>query len=66
MRADYAKLATKLKGIAKVAKIDVTSGGFPSKFWEFKGYPLVTFMPQGYKDKKASIIYDGPRTVDYM
>lgn len=66
MRADYAKLATKLKGVVKVAKMDVTNEGSPFKVWEFKGYPLIVFMPQGYIDKKTSIIYDGPRTVDMM
>ena len=50
LRPEWAKLATKLKGIAKVAKIDASVHRKFDSVYGLKGYPQVVMIPAGPKD----------------
>ena len=47
MRPEWAKLATKMKGIAKVAKIDASIHRKFDQVFGLKGYPHVVMIPAG-------------------
>jgi protein disulfide-isomerase A6 len=66
MRPEWAKLATRLKGVIKVAKMG--AGGKLSflEGYDFKGYPILVFLPAGKKSKRLFYNYEGPRTVNDM
>ena len=73
LRPEWAKLATKLKGIAKVAKIEANRFRQFDKVYDLKGYPRIVLIPagtspiiQGAKDKKVYYVFDGARTADAM
>jgi len=51
-------LATKLKGVAKVAKIDASIHRKFDSVYELKGYPNIVLIPAGLKDKKIFTKYD--------
>lgn len=62
LRPEWAKLATELKGIAKVAKIDASVNRQFDKTYDLKGYPHVVLIPGGPKDIKIYTKYEGART----
>ena len=47
LRPEWAKLATKLKGVAKVAKIDASVHRKFDSVYGLKGYPHVVMIPAG-------------------
>lgn len=47
LRPEWAKLATKLKGVAKVAKIDASIHRKFDSVYGLKGYPHVVLIPAG-------------------
>ena len=47
LRSEWAKLATKMKGIAKVAKIDASIHRKFDQVYGLKGYPHVVLIPAG-------------------
>lgn len=47
LRPEWAKLATKLKGIAKVAKVDASIHRKFDSVYALKGYPHVVLIPAG-------------------
>ncbi len=47
LRPEWAKLATKMKGIAKVAKIDASIHRKFDQVYGLKGYPHVVLIPAG-------------------
>jgi protein disulfide-isomerase A6 len=47
LRPEWAKLATKMKGIAKVAKIDASVHRKFDSVYGLKGYPHVVLIPAG-------------------
>lgn len=53
LRPEWAKLATELKGIAKVAKIDASVNRQFDKTYDLKGYPHIVLIPGGPKDIKV-------------
>jgi protein disulfide-isomerase A6 len=57
MRPEWAKLATKLKGVIKFAKMD--AGGKLSilEGYDFKGYPVIVFLPAGKKSRRLYYNY---------
>jgi len=66
LRPEWAKLATELKGIAKVAKIDASVNRQFDQTYGLKGYPQIVFIPGGPKDMKIYQQYDGARTAYAM
>ena len=66
MRPDWAKLATRLKGIAKVASLDASQNRQFDQIFDLKGYPTVVMVPPGLKNEKVFIKYDGARVVDRL
>lgn len=64
LRPEWAKLATQLKGIAKVAKLDASVNRQFDKTFGLKGYPTVVLIPGGPKDGKTYIPYEGARTAN--
>lgn len=47
MTADWSKLATNLKGLVKVAKIDASKYPQFNEMYSLKGYPHIVFIPGG-------------------
>lgn len=47
LRPEWAKLATKLKGVAKVAKVDASIHRKFDAIYGLKGYPQVVLIPAG-------------------
>jgi protein disulfide-isomerase A6 len=66
LRPEWAKLATNLKGIAKVAKIDASVNRQFDQTFGLKGYPTIVMIPGGAKDKSVYIPFDGARKADAM
>lgn len=66
MRPEWAKLATKLKGTVKVAKMEAGTQLSLLEGFDFKGYPILLFVPAGKKMKQFYYSYDGPRLVNDM
>jgi thiol-disulfide isomerase/thioredoxin len=66
LRPEWAKLATQLKGIANVAKIDASVNRQFDKTYDLKGYPHIVLIPGGPKDMKVYTRYEGARTADAM
>lgn len=66
LRPEWAKLATKLKGIAKVAKIDASVHRKFDSVYGLKGYPHVVMIPAGPKDQKIYYNHEGARTTDSL
>jgi thiol-disulfide isomerase/thioredoxin len=66
LRPEWAKLATKLKGIAKVAKIDASIHRKFDSVYGLKGYPQVVLIPAGPKDQKIYYNHEGARTTDSL
>lgn len=66
LRPEWAKLATQLKGIANVAKIDASVNRQFDKTYDLKGYPHIVLIPGGPKDMKVYTKYEGARTADAM
>ena len=66
LRPEWAKLATRLKGKAKVASLDASQNRQFDEMFGLKGYPTVVFVPPGLKSQKVSFKYDGARVVDRM
>jgi len=62
LRVEWAKLATRLKGIAKVAKLDASVNRQFDQTYGLKGYPTIVLIPGGHKDKKIYYPYDGSRS----
>ena len=52
LRPEWAKLATRLKGVAKVAKIDASIHRKFDQVYNLKGYPQVVLIPAGIDDVK--------------
>lgn len=50
LRPEWAKLATRLKGVAKVAKIDASVHRKFDSVYGLKGYPQVVLIPAGNCD----------------
>ncbi len=59
-------MATKLKGIAKVAKIDASVHRKFDSVYGLKGYPQVVLIPAGPKDQKIYYTHEGARTADSL
>ena len=66
LRPEWAKLATKLKGVAKVAKIDASIHRKFDSVYALKGYPHVVLIPAGPKDQKIYYTHEGARTADSL
>lgn len=73
LRPEWAKLATKLKGVAKVAKVDASVNRQFDTLYGLKGYPHVVLVPAGIspiytgpKDKKVYYPHEGARTADSL
>ena len=66
LRPEWAKLATRLKGKAKVASLDASQNRQFDSMFGLTGYPTVVMVPPGLKNEKVSIKYDGARVVDRM
>ena len=66
LRPEWAKLATKMKGIAKVAKVDASIHRKFDSVYALKGYPHVVMIPAGPKDQKIYYTHEGARTVDSL
>ncbi len=66
LRPEWAKLATQLKGVAKVAKIDASVNRQFDQTYGLKGYPHIVLIPGGSKDIKIYYNYDGARTANAM
>lgn len=66
LRPEWAKLATQLKGVARVAKIDASVNRQFDQTYDLKGYPHIVLIPAGPKDKKIYYKYDGARTAGAM
>ena len=66
LRPEWAKLATKMKGVAKVAKIDASIHRKFDSVYGLKGYPHVVLIPAGPKDQKIYYTHEGARTVDSL
>jgi len=66
LRPEWAKLATQLKGIAKVAKIDASVNRQFDQTYDLKGYPHIVLIPGGAKDIKVYYKYDGARVANAM
>jgi len=66
LRPEWAKLATQMKGIAKVAKIDASQNRQFDQTFGLKGYPHVVMVPAGPKDKKVYYAHEGARTSDSL
>lgn len=49
LRPEWAKLATRLKGVAKVAKIDASVNRQFDQTYALKGYPHIVLIPAGIK-----------------
>ena len=47
LRPEWAKLATKMKGVAKVAKIDASIHRKFDQVYGLKGYPHIVLIPAG-------------------
>ena len=47
LRPEWAKLATQMKGVAKVAKIDASQNRQFDQLFGLKGYPHVVMVPAG-------------------
>ncbi len=47
LRPEWAKLATKMKGVAKVAKIDASVNRQFDQTYGLKGYPQIVLIPAG-------------------
>lgn len=62
LRPEWAKLATELKGIAKVAKIDASVNRQFDQTYGLKGYPHIVLIPAGPKDIKIYTNFEGART----
>ena len=50
LRPEWAKLATKMKGVAKVAKLDASIHRKFDQVYGLKGYPQVVMIPAGTND----------------
>lgn len=59
-------LATRLKGLAKVAKLDASVNRQFDQTFGLKGYPTVVLIPGGHKDRKTYYTYDGSRNADRL
>ena len=66
LRPEWAKLATRMKGVAKVAKIDASIHRKFDSVYGLKGYPHVVLIPAGPKDQKIYYTHEGARTVDSL
>lgn len=66
LRPEWAQLATRLKGKAKVASLDASQNRQFDAMYELKGYPTIVMVPPGLKNEKVFIKYDGARIVDRM
>lgn len=66
LRPEWAKLATQLKGVAKVAKIDASVNRQFDKTYDLKGYPHIVLIPGGPKDQKIFYPYEGARVANAM
>lgn len=73
LRPEWAKLATRMKGIAKVAKIDASVNRQFDQTYDLKGYPHIVLIPagksninEGPKDKSIYYSHEGARTVDSL
>ena len=66
LRPEWAKLATQLKGVAKVAKIDASVNRQFDQTFGLKGYPTIVMIPGGAKDKSVYIPFDGARKANSM
>lgn len=49
LRPEWAKLATRMKGVAKVAKLDASIHRKFDSVYGLKGYPTVVLIPAGIK-----------------
>ena len=49
LREEWAKLATQMKGVAKVAKIDASVNRQFDQTYGLKGYPHIVLIPAGIK-----------------
>ena len=47
LRPEWAKLATRMKGVAKVAKIDASVNRQFDQTYGLKGYPHIVLIPAG-------------------
>ena len=47
LRPEWAKLATKMKGVAKVAKVDASVHRKFDQVYNLKGYPHIVLIPAG-------------------
>lgn len=68
-----AKLATRMKGKAKIAKIDASLHPQFNQMYGLGGYPHLVFIPQGFfifksgkKDKSVYEVHSGSRTADAL
>lgn len=59
-------MATQLKGIAKVAKIDASVNRQFDQTYGLKGYPHIVLIPGGPKDIKIYKTYEGARTANAL
>ena len=66
LRGEWAKMATSLKGIAKVAKLDASVNRQFDQTYGLKGYPTIVMIPAGAKDKSVYIPFDGARKANAM
>lgn len=66
LRPEWAKMATMLKGVAKVAKLDASVNRQFDQTFGLKGYPTIVMIPGGAKDKSVYIPFDGARTANAM
>jgi len=66
LRPEWAKLATSLKGVAKVGKLDASIHRMYDSVYELKGYPHIVLVPGGHKDKKIYYKYDGSRSAERL
>ena len=49
LRGEWAKLATRMKGVVKVAKIDASVNRQFDQTYGLKGYPHIVLIPAGIK-----------------
>lgn len=66
LRPEWAKLATSLKGVAKVAKLDASVNRQFDQTYGLKGYPTIVLIPGGHKDKKIYYTYEGSRSAERL
>ena len=66
LEPEWINVATQLKGLVKVAKVDATTSPNVAQRFGVSGYPSIKFFPAGFSSDANIIEYGGARDASSM